>query len=188
MGRNACVFVGEWKSKWKEERRRGRRKEAMREGSQLKLQRGCVWMKGPLTLTFFRCLSVCTYGFCKRARPDQTQSRDSPSDFKLEVNIFQKLWLRVQHFPLLFVRLVPLSKKISTFLYLLLVQHQTYFWEPGMWLMVSFSDGNLISFRSFCCDVQVFMQIWLSKLFSSQKFGTLVGQTFRTALLFSWIK
>lgn len=75
----------------------------------------------------FLLLSVCNYGFCKRARPDQTQSRDSPSDFKLEVNIFQKLWLRVQHFRLLFVRLVPLSKKISTFVYLLLVHQQTYF-------------------------------------------------------------
>lgn len=112
-----------------------KRREEGEEGEEERSNEGGISAKAAAWLclnertshSHFLLLSVCTYGFCKGARPDQTQSRDSPSDFKLEVTIFQKLWLRVQHFRLLFVRLVPLSKKISTFVYLLLVQQQTYF-------------------------------------------------------------
>lgn len=57
MGRNACVFIGEWKSKGKEERRR--RKEAQREGSKAEAAAWlCVWMKEPLSLSHSLLLSV----------------------------------------------------------------------------------------------------------------------------------
>lgn len=179
MGRNACVFVGESKGKWRggQEEEEERSKEG---GVSAKAAAWLsVWMKEPLTLIFSCCLSSVWL-----LSTAANESRDSPRDFKLDVNIFQKLWPKVQHFWLLFVRLVTLSKKISSLFNSFLVWKQTYFWEPVKQWMVSFSDGKVISFRKICCGLQVILQMWLCE----RIFGILVVQTFRAVLKVSWTK
>lgn len=120
MGGNARVFVREWKSKRKEERRRRkeerrrRRKEARREGSELRLQRGSVseWKN----LSLFP-LSVCMHGLCllQRVTTFPAQTQQDSSDFKLGVNILQKPFLKVQLL-LSVLNFVPCSMKLDYFL------------------------------------------------------------------------
>lgn len=115
MGRNACVFVGEWKSKGKEERGRQQQEEEEERSEEGGIYAKaaawlCVWMKGLLSLLLSLLLSVCIYGLHPLQQvstcPEQTE-RDSPSDFKLGVNILQKLRLKLK---------LSLFKKLGCFL------------------------------------------------------------------------